>query len=90
MERAKGRVAISKKLISTQALVVNSDYPAGYCVHSTVVPAIVPKKIWRQVRRSMGRNYCFPMVGGAINRGKARHMIGQNLASTDVLVVFFF
>ena len=41
---------------------------AGYCIHSTVVPAIVPKYFCRQLRKSMGRNYCFPMVGGAINR----------------------
>ncbi len=44
---------------------------AGYCVHSTVVPAIVPNFVLRQVRRSMGRNYCFPMLGGAINRGES-------------------
>jgi hypothetical protein len=43
----------------------------GYCVHSTVVPAIVPKSFLRQVRKSMGRNYCCPMVGGAMEIGES-------------------
>ncbi len=45
--------------------------PAGYCIHSTVVPAIVPNIFRRELRESMGRNYCFPMVGGAKNRWKS-------------------
>ncbi len=39
---------------------------AGYCIHITV-----PKLFLHQVRKSMGRNYRFPLVGGAMNRGES-------------------
>ena len=42
---------------------------AGYCVHSTVVPAIVPIFFLRQLRKSFRRKKFCSMVGGALERG---------------------
>ena len=42
---------------------------AGYCVHSTVVPAIVPIFFSRQLSKSTRRENFLPMVGGALERG---------------------
>ncbi len=42
---------------------------AGYCVHSTLVPAIVPNFCLRQLSKSRRREKFLPMVGGALERG---------------------
>ena len=45
---------------------------AGYCVHSTLVPAIVPIFFLRQLRKSTRRENKWPMVGGALERGRKK------------------
>jgi hypothetical protein len=63
---------------------------AGYYVYSTVVPAIVPNNMLRQVSKSVCRNYCYPMMGGDLGKEKnARYIIGKNSASSGMFDLFF-
>jgi hypothetical protein len=44
---------------------------AGYCVHSTVVPAIVPKVVFAPSEEIHGKELLFSNGGGAMERGES-------------------
>jgi hypothetical protein len=64
---------------------------AGYCVHSTLVPAIVPFFYFlRQLSKSTGRENFLPMVGGALERGGNEGQDRRKIRNQPTIFFLFF